>query len=138
MQIELEESLREFISSNSSADLIEAVVDSTVGPEDSFVPVLNLWAWKVTSGQNLQDALQKVTDTEDEDFLEDILEEISSQSCELADFYPDWPENLGEGDMKVLQLLKSSVGSPSTLSDKTAFLFRHIGAWPPVDVLKAV
>lgn len=126
MDCPLEATTRHFIETYRDADLLEAVIDTSVGG-----PYLNLWACRVHDGADLDDALRQVNATGDGGFLEAIVDELDSSSFQirLAQVYPHWPDDLEQGDRTVIRLLDAaSAGLPAT----TRVLFHHVDVWPAV------
>ena len=132
MEQDLANAVRAFFERHRTSDLLEAVVDSSVGG-----PCLNLWAWRLQPGASLQDAMDRVARTGDWGWLADIVEEDGSQVLGrgLAGIYPDWPDALEQGDARLLGLLQSAAAG---LAAATAALFHHVDAWPAVDVRSGV
>lgn len=115
-----------FVSAHRDADVVEAVVDTSVNG-----PCLNLWAWSVQQGKRFDEAMREAADTLDRGFLEDILDEVGSITFEIGPMglYPDWPEAIEQGDHALMQMLDAAAGE---LPAKTRLLFHHVDAWPIV------
>lgn len=136
--MDIDKSIAEFLSAYRNSDIMEAVIDTSVdrtAAKGSYttVPYLNLYALNVFAGRNVKEALRKVAETADWGFWEDITEEQGTSDCEisLSHLYPHWPEDLDEGDRKVIHILTAL---KEILSAQTLFLFHHIDAWPPLDI----
>lgn len=133
-----ENAISEFLSTYRQADMIEAVIDTSVShfpntTSQSMIPYLNLYALNIFEGKNVGQALQQVADTDNWGFLADVTEEIGISDFEipLTELYPRWPDDLDEGDRKVINILTAAKDS---LSLKAMFLFHHVDVWPPFDV----
>lgn len=132
VQHSLELAIRAFVSAHRDADVVEAVVDSSVNG-----PCLNLWAWRIHQGKNFDDAMQEVARTHDWGFLADIVDELGSTTLEIArqGIYPHWPDAIGQGDQTLIQLLDTAA---SELPAGTPFLFHHVDAWPAAAIRAGV
>ncbi len=123
----LEAAVRSFLARHADADLVEAVVDTSVDG-----PYLNLWAWRLHAGSALDDALAQVTASGDGGYLADIVDELGSSTfaITLAGLYPDWPV-IAHGDQAVLRILHAAA---TPLSPRTRLIFHHVDAWPAVTI----
>jgi hypothetical protein len=124
----LEAAVRSFVSAHRDADLLEAVVDTSV-----HGPCLNLWAWRIQQGKHFDDAMRDAADTQDWGILADIVDELGSSTFEirLSGVYPDWPDAIAPGDRALVQMLEAAA---ARLPASTRFLFHHVDGWPAVAI----
>lgn len=128
MRDALESAVRQFLATYAHADLLEAVIDTSVQG-----PCLNLWAWRLLGDARLEDAMRASTDTGDWGCLFDVVDEIDSSTFQLrlAAFYPDWPGAIDRGDADVIGILQAAAtGLPAS----TMLIFHHVDAWPAVTI----
>lgn len=136
----VEQRIKEFLIDYRYCDLIQAEIDTTCHSHNKtdtnlmgITPYLNLRALDIHEGNSFEEAMRKVSKTEDWGILEDITKQIGDMTfeVELTEFYPDWPENYEKGDLKVIHALNCAVNN---LSQKTIFLFHHVDEWPAIDI----
>ncbi len=138
MYDDIDDAITSFLSANHECDLIEAVIDTSVandggGESYNIVPYLNLWGFNISKNKNLKSALGQVAITDDWGFLADIVQEQdnSTYDISLEAVYPLWPNDLENGNEKIVNILMSKA---KLLSPETLYLFHHIDDWPPIDL----
>ncbi|MDE1465506.1 hypothetical protein [Spartinivicinus poritis] len=137
----IENALRKFLFKYSEVDLLEVMIDTGAGKENislerggmNITPYLNLWACNIFEGESFFDAMKEVSEHDDWGFLEDITDQVGSNSfnISLTEFYPNWPEQVKQGDNKVIKLLGKNA---KYLSNDTIFIFHHVWDWPAIDI----
>lgn len=138
MYDDIDDAITSFLSANHECHLIEAVIDTSVakdggGESYNIVPYLNLWAFNISKNKNLKSALGQVANTGDWGFLADIVQEQdnSTYDISLEAVYPLWPNDLENGNEKIVNILMSKT---KLLSPETLYLFHYIDSWPPIDL----
>lgn len=131
MQSSLQAALRRFLQAHHEADLVEAVIDTSVG-----TPWLNLWAWRLHPDTSLDEALAQVDAAQDWGLLKDIVDELGSSTFEiaLAGVYPHWPEAIAQGDQALIRMLEAAAAG---LPAHPRILFHHVDAFPAISIRPA-
>ncbi len=111
-------------------DVLDAVIDTT-GPGTSAVPVLALWAFDVTAGDDFDAALAKARAHDDPGFLEDVLSEVrcDAPGLSLRDVFPNWPDDSDDGMRELASVLTALARShPPELAGVRRFVLRWVGS----------
>ena len=133
----VQEVLCNFLKKHPSSDVVEVTVDTSVGSGGDLVPYLNLWAFQLQGGQNLDAALQQADDEEAMDFLYDVLDQRGSFSLEheIGRLYPHWPEQIHEGDRALRRELRTVLETfPAGMAPHTHVFFHHVDGFPLWDL----
>jgi len=112
----------------AKATLFEFTIDTSVGDSGEFTPFLNLWAFKADP-ERFTNAMKSAEENDDINFLYDVVEEVGVSNFEvpLDSFFPDWPENLEEGEAKLKQSLADLVKQSGFQGD---VYFHHVDTLP--------
>ena len=101
---QIEKTLKNIVSHEDNPKIIFVYVDSSVDDDMEIVPFLNIYGSLILDEGNFDDALLQAVENNDSGYIQDVLEEIDSSSFEIniSAFYPNWPDEVGTGDQKVI------------------------------------
>ncbi|PXY47008.1 tetratricopeptide repeat protein [Flavobacterium hydrophilum] len=108
---QIEKTLKNIVSHEDNPTIIFIYVDSSVDENMETVPFLNIYGNLIFDEENFDEALIQAVENNDSGYIQDVLEEIDSSSFEIniSGFYPNWPNEVGTGDQKVIDTINSVI-----------------------------
>lgn len=125
----IDETLLEIVSHEEKPEIIFMVIDTSVSDaeDEDMVPYLNIYGNAILSEENFDNAIEIAIGDEDFGYIEDILDPITASDfeIEIVSLYPAWPDQINDGDEKIITAVKNTINNNKEKFEHIKKLYFH-------------
>lgn len=127
---QIEKALLRIVMHEGRPEIVFAELDTggSAMPEEGIIPYLNLIGSNVLGGKGFDEAIQLAIEEDEFGYIEDALDPVGWDNFEirLPPLYPEWPENIEEGNKRVVASLEAAVQSHEEKFERVKRLYFHV------------
>lgn len=115
------------MAANPKSMIIFAYIDTTYAGSE-IVPFLNIFAASVFEDDDINQAIIDAEKNDDLEFIYDIIDtcEESLNEINLSEFFPDWPDNIKDGENQIVEIINDSIKDNLCFENISKLFFHHV------------